>query len=248
MSSIDAAAAALAMVRRGGEPLADLAPPPATDAEAYAIQHALFATMGWRPGAWKAGVSPDGTKGAAAPIADIHVHASPARLDAALCPLRGIEGEIAFRLARDLPARDGAYARDEVLAAVAEVVVAIEEVETRFRDMDQVGALSKLADCQSNGALVAGGGVAPVLTGDLGRARVRLTVDGKTCHEGVGGHPSVDPLAPLLWLANNSATKAILRAGQVVTTGSMTGLVKVGPAAHVVVEIDGIGRAELRFS
>src|SRR6266446_101837 len=62
------------------------------------------------------------------------VSASPGRFPAKTQRLFGIEAEIAFRLARDLPKRDKPYTRDEIVAAIASMHPAIELVDTRFAD------------------------------------------------------------------------------------------------------------------
>jgi 2-keto-4-pentenoate hydratase len=76
------------------------------------------------------------------------VVAGPARFPAASQHLFGIEAEIAFRFARDLPPHAEPYRRDEVIAAFASVHPAIELVDTRFADWPSIDGLSKLADNQ----------------------------------------------------------------------------------------------------
>ncbi|QJQ95215.1 MULTISPECIES: hypothetical protein [Halomonadaceae] len=97
---------ALATVWRGGpvitpETAQRLAPQ--SDADAYAVQAALGATMGWwtegRPRAWKLGIGPV----TAAPIPDHSLMASPALLHQNDCfSLFGIEIELAVRLEHPL--------------------------------------------------------------------------------------------------------------------------------------------------
>ena len=54
---------------------------------------------------------------------------------------------------------------------------------------------------------------------------------------------------PLVWLAGALSRRGSgLTAGTIVTTGTYTGLIPVGPAASVAAELDGLGRVELRFA
>jgi len=57
-----------------------------------------------------------------------------------------------------------------------------------------------------------------------------------------GGNPSVDPVLPLVWLANHlHGLGEHLRAGQVVTTGTYTGCIFVPPGQRVVAGFEGFG-------
>lgn len=92
---------------------------------------------------------------------------------------------------------------------------------------------------------------APVLdwqTIDPAEQAVRLTIDGRIVVEGVGGNPAGDPLRLIVWMANHLAEHCGgLRQGQIVTTGSMTGLIWTEPGVTIVAELPGLGRAEVTF-
>jgi 2-keto-4-pentenoate hydratase len=70
----------------------------------------------------------------------------------------GVEAEVAFRLAKDLPPRSRPYSERSVAAAIGEVVVAIELCDTRLANWKDTSGLWKLADFQNNSALVVGSG------------------------------------------------------------------------------------------
>jgi len=79
--------------------------------------------------------------------------------------------------------------------------------------------------------------------------RVRMTIDGEVVGEGdaedVGGHP----IMPLIWLANDRSRRGDgLKAGQFVTTGSVTG-VKMAPAvSEIVADFGSFGQVRLNFT
>src|SRR5262249_11069754 len=154
------ARAALALVdaRRRRRPIADLPDDarPEDDADAYAIQDAVAGKLGYRYGGWKVGAAGPTAPPNAAPLPWPLISPSPAKLDAAAVPLLGIEAEIAFRFAKDLPPRAIPYSRDEVAAAIGGLHPAIEVVDSRFLDRNAVTAAARLADFQSNGHFVVG--------------------------------------------------------------------------------------------
>ena len=163
-------------------------------------------------------------------------------------PVR-IEAEIAFRLGRDLPPRERPYGREEVLAAVDAVLAGIELVETRIVAFEAAPFAGFLADNMANGGYVAGSAVTDWRALDLASRRCRVLVDGATVHDRIGGHPLQDPVIPLAAYAGKPMDRlGGLRAGQIVTTGSLCGIVAVEKPAEVRVEIEGIGTVELAVS
>lgn len=173
---------------------------------------------------------------------------SPAKLSAEAFFMRGLEGEFAFRLGADLPARDAPHDRAAVMAAIASLHPAIEIVDSRFVDWLAVGAASLVADNAVNGALVLGAAVTAWDADDLADHPVRMTIDGVTVGEGVGGLALGHPLDALVWLANRLARRGIgLAAGHVVTTGTCTGIHFVDAGAEAVADFADFGTAVLRF-
>ncbi len=214
-------------------------------AAAYKVQQAVAATFG-PIGGWKVGI-PGGTKMCGALPAS-GVAASPARLPAISHPYRGIEAEIAFRVGSDLPPRDTPYSRDEVIAALATLHPAIEELESRFVDPDQHGLVTQLADTQSHGGFIFGPGTANWRRLDLTTMKCEQYVDGKLTKE-CTGYPFGDIVALVEWLANTGSVWAGgLKAGQFVTCGSWTGKECVGPTSAVRVAFSGLGEALLSYA
>jgi 2-keto-4-pentenoate hydratase len=219
----------------------------ASPAEAYEVQALVAAKLG-AVKAWKTGApSPDAEPILAPIFADL-VHVSPARLPAAAFHRLGIEAEIAYRLGRDLPKRHESYKRDEVVEAIAAILPAIEIVDSRLAACEALDPLWKLADNQINGGLVIGRAVENWRRVDPTTQPVALSVDGEVVRSGEGGNSAGDPLRLLVWMANNVAEHCGgIRAGQIITTGSLTGLRFVEPGAHVVAEFPGLGTVEVTF-
>lgn len=241
------AADLLVKARRGGALPADLPADlrPGSVTDAHAIQDAVTAALGKAVGAFKANAPANAEPTRGVIYADT-VHASPARIAAAKVPQCGVEGEVAFVFARDLPARAAPYSRDEV-AAVVDACAAIEVVTSRFRNSDTVTNLEKLADCISNGAFVHGAAVSDWRGLELGKLKVTLTVNGAAVLEQVGGHPTGDPLGVAVVLVNMMREQGGVRAGQFVTCGSYTGLRYLKPGDVCGVSFEGLGAAEVTF-
>jgi 2-keto-4-pentenoate hydratase len=242
------AADLLLTARRTGTAIADLPADcrPRSLAEAYAVQDIVAPHLGTIV-AWKTGAPTPTAEPAYAPI--FEVIASPARFPAASQRLFGIEAEVAFRFARDLPARGRPYDPDEVVAAVAAMHPVIELVDTRFADFQATDPLSKQADNQSNAALVTGAPIAEWRDLGLDLARVPVTVrfDGKVAIETVG-NTGGDPLRLLTALVNHAAGRTGgLRSGNVVTTGSLMGCIFAYAGATVVADFGRLGEVRVEF-
>ena len=219
---------------------------PADIAEAYRVQDIVARSLGkgGRVPAWKV-IPPDaGAEPRAAPIPAGRVFSSPARFVSAGLHMIGIESEIAFRFARELPARASPYSDDEVAAAVGEALVTIEICDTRLTGWKEAPALWKLADLQSNSALVSGGGVRNWREIDFGAQSAELWIDGERRAQAKGSHACVNPFRIVPWIANHCAARCGgLRAGDLVTAGSWTGISFVNPGAEILVRFPGIGEA-----
>ncbi len=243
------AAAMLLDARRTNKPIDDLPEGvrPVTLDEAYFIQDRLALAYG-EIGGWKVG----------APTADATPMFAPMPLawiasnDAILGGrhrYRGLEAEIAFLMGKDLPPRDKAYSRDEVVAAIASCHPAIEVIESGLTDPLKATKLSMIADLQMHGAFVYGGAVANWQSLDFSKEHVTLFVDGVVRVERTGSNTSGDLMRLLPWLANEGAARTGgLKAGQWVTTGSWTGVSQATADSCVDVTFSTAGEVHLRFA
>ncbi len=214
-------------------------------AEAYAVQDAVARALG-PVGGWKVGATAPDAAPNCAPLPADTILDSPASLGPEDCRLRGVEPEIAFRLARDLPAGAG---RDEALAAIESAHPAIEVCDSRFREIEGIDEPSKMADGNYNCALVLG----PAWDGwrelAIAEQLMRLVVNGEAVAEGRGGNTAGDLIRLLVWLADHAAGRGMpLRRGQVITTGSWAGLRFVPAGAEVEADFPGIGQARVAFA
>jgi 2-keto-4-pentenoate hydratase len=156
----------------------------------------------------------------------------------------GIETEIAVRLGEDLPQGGDA---ERVGKAVDSVMAAIELLEDLRHDYKRLTAAAMVAGNVWNAGVVLGAPVADWRRVDLAAATARLTINGREIGKGRGGDVMGNPLNALAWLASKLAAAGTpLRAGMVVMTGSMVPIQFPAPGDRAIVEVDGLGSAELR--
>jgi 2-keto-4-pentenoate hydratase len=242
---IEACAEVLAQARRSGTPIEALPAVPSSVADAHAIQDRVTAVLAETVGAFKASTPPGGEPTRGLVYARM-IRTSPARMSPAEVPHLGVEGEIAFRFTGDLPARDLPYTRQDIAEAVV-ALPAIEVVSGRLRDPRSRPPLEQLADCMAYGALVPGAAMPGWSHLDLPRLRVALLVNGEPVLERQGGHPNDDPLGVAVALVNMLRETSGVKAGQMVTTGSWTGLRFLKPGDRCAVRFENLGRAEVVF-
>lgn len=163
----------------------------------------------------------------------------------------GVESEIAVAMARDLTAEDAPYDRQSVGDAVATCMAAIEIVDTRNAEADvaKVDAGLLIADNAMNAGCVLGSPVADWRGLDLATLAGRMIINGEIVGQGIGGDALGHPLQALAWLANNLAGRGqMLKAGDIVLTGSIVATKWLNPGDEMATVIDGLGQAEVRVS
>ncbi|MBP2290830.1 2-keto-4-pentenoate hydratase [Azospirillum rugosum] len=236
---------ALLEARRTRQWLTALPAPPVSEADAYAIQDAVARRLG-PVVAWKVGARTPDSEPFRAPIHAETTFTGVDRLPASMFQVIGMEAEIAYRFAKDLPPRAQPYTRDEVLDAVESVHPAFEIVDTRFAGFGTQDGLSHMADQFNHGALVVGPAIPDWRSLDPIKERVTLDVDGKREMDTVGGNSAGEPVRLLVWMANVGAVSlGGLKTGDVVTTGSHTGTVFVKPGSRSVATYGTMGTYEL---
>ncbi len=220
---------------------------PKTFAEAYELQDALLAQLGPVAG-WKVGADSPTAEPFRAGLTASTLQLSPARLDRGRFNVIGVEAEIIYTLAHDLPVRAEPYTRAEVLAAIGSVHAGIEVVDTRFAAWGIADRLSQTADQYNHGALIVGKGRAHGFELDPQSQMVQLDLNGQTVVRKAGGNSAGDAINLLIWLANGgAASQGGLGAGATITTGSWTGTLFTGPGTHVRASFDAIGEAILEI-
>ncbi|MDO7835523.1 fumarylacetoacetate hydrolase family protein [Sphingobium sp. HBC34] len=245
-------AAALDMARRTGNPV-PLTPDMALD-RAYRVQANAFADRRQPIAGWKIGLTGEGIRialGADAPAAGRLAQADILRSPAVALIGPGdyyVEAELLFSMSRALPPQDAPFTPDQVAAAVGALHAGIELVTSRFESDDLPLGLLVADNCMADRLLV-GDKVADGW--DDRFANMAVTLDGPGNQSARGSTAAVmgSPLLAVTWLANWLAGQGLLLdAGQIVSSGTCTGVTLVMPGDRVVVDMGGLGGAAMEFT
>ena len=231
---------------------------PESVAEAYEIQAAYQGSLAAEYGAvagYKIAYTTTALQqasGISEPVAGVilasNVRHSPAVLDSADFLQPGIECEVGVRLGRDLPASGAPYNRHGVSEAVSEVMTAFEVVDNRRTQGQntQTQLLTTISSNILNAGVVLGVPVSDWQGIHLAGCRGYMEINGELVGEGMGADVMGHPLEPLAWLANALADQGReLKAGMVVITGSIVSPKWLAAGDSALIEIEGLGKAEL---
>jgi len=249
----------IATARRNRTPLGRLEAPPPDEAEGYQVQRALHdlllpdsgALVGYKLGCTSVvmqkyiGIRHPCRGG----VFEKGMHGSGARLAADDYIRPGVECEIAVRLARDLVPGEAPFTAEWVAEAVEAYYPAIEIVDDRYVLWATLGAPTLIADDFFAAGCVLGRPVSRYAAPDIGAVVARATVNGKEAGRGVGADVLGHPHNALAWLANHLAAEGRgLHAGQIVLTGSLIKTLWLKAGDHVAMELQGLGRVEVKFT
>ncbi len=252
-AQIDAVARQLAEAADTRTALEGLGIEPPDVATAYRVQDAGHALHGDPLVGWKAGCTSSMAQqflGLDDPVAgryrSDHVLTAPALVSVAeFCTAPHLEVEVGLRLLADI---DGVPLDPMQLADAVEAFAAIEVVAGRLAASPMLAGPRLVADNVIGARVIVGDtlDLDPAGIRALDDARVTLTIDGDEVAAGTGADALGHPLAVLAWLAGHAAERgAPLRAGELVITGTCTGLV---PARRAARHVGRVGDAEVDLS
>jgi fumarylacetoacetase-like protein len=232
-------AAQLDQLRRAGKklPTSEL-PRPASIDEAMEAQRELVKREGFSPQAWKIGPEPLGR----IVFAPLHPFQTVATTEFALWR-SGLkfEAEIAVRLRRELQARDRTYSRDEIVDAIDKVYLGAELVFGAVEEGGKISFPLYLADRLANAQYVLGPEVASSLLDHVGTTNLLVEMEGgPVLYDGLAKHPIGDPLTWLVELANDQPETSPLRAGAIITTGTLCGAPVLPTPGDIRVQLGGV--------
>jgi 2-keto-4-pentenoate hydratase len=158
----------------------------------------------------------------------------------------GVETEIAFVLAHDLPNGSGS---GPLAAAVESAMAAIELIEDLRFDYRRLDAVALVAGNVWNAGAVLATPVSEWRALDLARITARLSINGREIGIGTGSDVMGHPLNALAWLADKlAAVGTPLRRGMIVLTGSIVPIQYPAAGDRLLVEVSGLGAAELAIT
>ena len=125
---------------------------------------------------------------------------------------------------------------------------AIEIVDDRYTDWQTLGAPTLVADDFFAAGCVLGKPVLRSAAPDLPAVTGRAQINGVEAGQGTGADVLGHPHNALAWLANHLAADGkSLRAGEIVLTGSLVKTAWLKAGDRVRMELQGLGRVEVKF-
>jgi 2-keto-4-pentenoate hydratase len=213
---------------------------PADVAAAMQTQADIVRALGAEVAGWKVGMM--GEDGTAAPMYRHLVLPEAGRYARGGATFLGVEVEVGFHIARDIKSEA------DIPDALGVAFVGIEVVRSRLVEGGKCPFPLHLADNIANGAYVIGPERTDWQTLDLGALRCEVWRDGALVHDAVGGHPQKHPFAPMRANAANMIDKlGGFRAGQIITTGTLCGLVRIEQTAHIRARLEGFGEVSVEI-
>jgi 2-keto-4-pentenoate hydratase len=160
------------------------------------------------------------------------------------------EVEYQAKLGADLPPRAKPYSQAEVTEAVASLHPGLELAECRFiHDASFPPLPAILADGAGSGTIIYGPAIEDWRNRDVAGQEVTLSSNGRLRRQGTAAALLDHPMAPLTWLANElSRTGVGMKAGQMVSTGTLTGMLAPKPGEVFVADFGPFGSVTVTFS
>ena len=206
---------------------------PDTIETGMAAQAIAAAAIGKDIDGWKVAINTG--RAIAAPILDLYDTSGDTAFDIPKPGAVGIEIEICFVLANDIPApaQGKTYSREDVLSNVQSVHLGAELISYRLVEENKAPLPLFLADRLGNHSFVLGPEIDASFVERLALQDATLPVlvlesGDDVLFAAVPQHPQSDPVAPFLAYANAPIDHlGGLKRGQVVTTGSLCGLIQI---------------------
>lgn len=231
-----AATTTLAACRRAGTLARVRLQDIASRADAEAFQAQAIQALGGEPCGYKIGATSREVQQLLAcrepiyaPLLREHVLASGATFSLP-AGLMGIECEFGFAMGRDFPTANETPDIAAARSAIAECFVGLELVGRRVEPDVPLNEATAIADFSLDVAVVRGAPIPDWERHDLATMPVRAVIDGATVASGTGAAVLGHPLNSLLWLATTLSNRGQrLRKGEIILTGTCTGITKVAP-------------------
>jgi 2-keto-4-pentenoate hydratase len=227
---------------------------PATETEGYAIQAAMIAASGLPLAGWKIGATVEAlfamlgvSQPFLGPLFQRFIHDNGVELP--VLPGTSIESEVTVRLQSDLPSRPQPYERAELEAAVAAIYPSFEIVGARFEGALAGAGFRVIADGGANIGTILGPEIGDWGDYDLADHPVKLSINGELVNAG--------STAVLLWdhvfdalgwcLQQPSVSPRGLCAGDLIMTGTTTGITPISPGDSAVADFGAMGQVQASF-
>jgi 2-keto-4-pentenoate hydratase len=238
--------------RQAGGALPDFpGPVPASLAEAYRIQDEAIALWPDEVAGWKIGRVPPqqvealGAERLTGPIfLTLLWRADGAEVEIPVFDngFAAVEAEYVLRIGKDVPPEDTAWTRPDAEALIAAMHVGVETAGSPLATINDLGATVVVSDFGNNHGLILGPEIAN-WRAELARGlHCETFVDDQRVGVGDVRTGPDDPVGALVFLLEHLARRGrTLKAGQLVSTGAVTGVHDIRIGQHARVGFNGAG-------
>jgi 2-keto-4-pentenoate hydratase len=256
-ASAEAAARALTAARREARALPGFPGPlPLALAGAYAIQEAAIGLWPDVVAGWKVGRVPDslqaelGQARVSGPIFARRVLSADAAQATVFPVLAGgfaaVEAEFVVRVGADTDPGKLDYTEEEARALVGAVHIGVETAGSPMATINEIGPIAVASDFGNNAGLILGPDVG-AWRDALNDIAIEVSIDGTVAGRSTAASIPGGPLASLRFTAEHCARRGRpLKAGQLVSTGAVTGVhdIVAGQSARLL--FHGLGEIACR--
>lgn len=223
---------------------------------AYRVARLVEEELGWEVAGWKIAAMKEEMQQALRTDAPIYgrvfapnIKSSPVTVEHARQCSPIPEVEYQARLGADLPPRAKPYALEEVTEAVASLHPGLELAECRFAHDEHFPPLTAiLADGAGGGSICHGPAIDGWRERDVAGQEVALLCNGVARRRGTAAAALDHPMVPLAWLANELSRTGIgLKAGQMVSTGTLTGMLRPKAGETYVADFGPFGQVTASY-
>lgn len=153
-----------------------------------------------------------------------------------------VEAEYVLRIAHDVPPEDTEWTREDAAGLVAAMHMGVETAGSPLATINEFGATVVVSDFGNNHGLILGGEIANWRTRLDQGLQCETFIDGVSVGQGEVRTGADDPLEAFVFLLEHLAWRGrALKAGQLVSTGAVTGVhgIRIGQHARASFAGDG---------
>lgn len=229
---------------------------PATIEAAYRVQEAAIALLPDAIVGWKVGyIAPDlrepgGDERLVGPIFARRLNldvVGTVEFPVFAGGFAAVEAELAFRLRADAPRGQTQWTVDEALALAGELHVGIETAGSPLRTINDLGPRVVVSDFGNNAGMLLGPAIEGWRTLPAPLLSCQTYVEDRLVGEGLVDSLAAGPLVALAFALSRCARNGRpLRAGDIVTTGALTGIHEIASGQSARVEFGAFGTIHCR--
>ena len=249
----------LAALRREGRQQSGLDPRlvPSDKDAAYRVARLVEEELSWQVAGWKIAAMKEELQRELRTDSPIYgrvyapgIHPAPVSVEHVKQCSPIPEVEYQARLGADLPPRDRPYTVADVTDAVATLHPGIELAECRFiHDAAFPPLPAILADGAGSGSIAYGPAIENWRSRDIAGQEVTLSCNGVERRKGSALVALDHPMVPLTWLANELSRTGIgLKAGQMISTGTLTGMLRPKRGDTYVADFGPFGTVQATYA